>query len=171
MKKPDLQGHGSPSRQDMVRAAIYMERRGFTWGEWAIVARLCDSSVAIRSYILGYVKDALDMWDGLKPHRGSFSYEIALIAAFHAYDSARKKCGPDARIRGLTEQPEPWTEDQYTAAWEKYCQAAPDRIRYARVTASLKETLEREACILYGEPYSVASGCTIIPFPVKEGAR
>lgn len=171
MKKPDLQRQGRPSRHDMVRAAIYMERSGFTWAEWAVVARLCDSSVAIRSYILGYVKDALDMWDGLKPHRGSFSYEIALIAAFHAYDIARKKCGPDARIRELIEQPEPWTEEQYTAAWEKYCQATPDRMQHTRVTASLKETLERETYILYGEPYSVASGCTVIPFPVKEGAR
>ena len=153
-----------PDRQSMIRAAIYMEHRRYTYDEWRTVARLCDAGSAIRSYILAYVKEALDMWDGLEPTKGSRNYEIALIAAVHAYEVAGQECGSTERVKALLQPPEPWTEQQYVEARANYRQRSPIASD-TRVTKKLRERLEREASEFYKEPYKTASGCSIVPFP------
>lgn len=135
---------GYPSRENMVRAAIYMEQVGYDWSEWRAVARLCRASKAIRGFILSYVQDILDMWEGLEPHRGCFNYEIALIAADHAWTKAYQEmgCVPKERIRALLEPPAPWTQEEREAAWRNYQMRQSDNYR---VTAKIMEALKREA--------------------------
>lgn len=152
--------YGRPDRTMMVRAAIYMERRLFSYEEWSIVARLCDSSAAIRNHILPYVKDALDMWDGLVPAQGHTADEIALIAAYHAYHKAGVSIGRKDRINSLLLPPPDWDDEAKRKAQAAYYDRGPG---LGRVTAKLKEALDRETCEVYGEPYTTASGCQIIP--------
>lgn len=152
--------YGRPDRTMMVRAAIYMERRRFSYYEWSIIARLCDSSAAIRDHILPYVKEALDMWDGLVPSQGHAADEIALIAAYHAYHKAKVSIGRKDRISSLLLPPPDWDDETRRKAEADYCERHPFS---SRVTAKLKEALDREACEVYGEPYTTASGCQIIP--------
>lgn len=155
---------GYPDRQCMIRAAIYMEHRRYTYEEWRTVARLCDASSAIRGYILAYVKDALDMWDGLEPTNGSRNYEIALIAAAHAYAAARQECGSAERAKVLLQPPETWSKQKYAEAQANYCQRT-HVVSDTRVTKKLRESLEQETGEFYMEAYKTASGCNIIPFP------
>lgn len=160
-------GPNYPSRKDMVRAAIYMERRGFDWEEWRIVARLCDSGKGIRHYILDYVRDMLDMWDGLKPSKGMFSSEFAYIAAFHALQAVGKEMRhyPKERIQALLETPAPWTDNEKEQAKKAFYKEHPEN---CRVTAKMKAVLERETAAVYHEPYITESGCTIIPFDIRQ---
>lgn len=157
---------GCPSRQEMVKAAIFMERRGFTFSEWAVVWRLCDSSPAIRGYILSFAAECLDVFEGQIPHRGHRNCEIALIAAFNAYKKARKEIGqvPDGYIDSLLEPPEPWTSEQKEMALQLFRECHPDNVG---VTATLLEALEQEAAMIYEKPYTTKSGCTLIPFGPK----
>ena len=154
---------GCPSRHEMVRAAIYMEHRGFDWKEWNTISRLCGSSKAIRQYILAYVKDALDMWDGLVPTRGSNSHEIAYIAAFHSFCTTRKEIHSEQRADALARmKPESWSKARYEVAWEDYIKRTEQNVK---VTTALKESLEHETCEFYNEPYASTSSCSIVPFP------
>lgn len=155
---------GCPSRHEMVRAAIYMEKRGFDWNEWNIVSRLCGSSKAIRKYILAYIKDALDMWDGLEPTVGSNNCEIAYIAAFHSFCATRKEVYSEQRADALARsKPEPWSKARYEVAWEDYIKRTEQNVK---VTTALKESLEHETYEFYSEPYTSTSGCSIVPFPL-----
>lgn len=157
---------GCPSRQEMVRAAIFMERRGFTNSEYSVVARLCDSDIAIRKYILIFAAECLDAFEGLVPHRGIFSHETALIAAFNVYKRARKEIGQKSEeyIDSLLQPPTPWTPEQKEEAWQLYSKRYPD---CGKVTSTLLEALEQETAMVYQEPYTTKSGCTIIPFGPK----
>lgn len=157
MSKP-----GYPDRYTMVRAAIYMERQMFSYCEWPIVARLCDSDVAIRSYILDYVEDILNMWYGLKPTAGSFAYEIALTAAYNAYQSAKRHIQDDDRVKELIKPMTPFTQEEYDKAKEKYYSTHPN----SRVTARLIASLERESAFFEHKTYFTKSGCKIIPISV-----
>lgn len=153
---------GRPTRHEMVRAAILMEQSGFDWNEWATMDKICKSSKSIRDYILSYAKDVIDMFEGLEPTKGRFSYEIAFIAASHAQKSAYKQMGsvPKERITALLEPPAPWTDEEYEKAWKAYCQRHPGT---PKITAKLKEALERETHIVRNEPYTTSEGCKIIP--------
>lgn len=160
---------GCPSRHDMVQAAIFMERRGFDWNEWPVVARLCDSDLQIRHYILAFAKECLDAWEGLAPSRGRFSYEIAAIAASNAYVNAYKELqnSPKEYVSNLMEPPAPWTEQEQEAYWMAYQQRHPHR---CRITSKLKEVLEQETAAVYCEPHTTPSGCVIIPFKAADMA-
>lgn len=159
-------GPNYPGREDMVRAAIYMERRGFSWEERDIMLRLCDSSKAIRRYILDYVQDMLDMWDGLKPSKGRFSDEIAYIAAVHAYMTTKNEMRhySKERLLALLDEPAAWNEKEKEKARKAYQKKHPDNVR---VTTKLKEALERETATVYHEPYTTESECTSIMFGIK----
>lgn len=160
---------GCPSRKDMISAPIFMERRGFTYGEWVIMVSLCDSDVEIRQYILAFAKEFLDAWNGLAPSRGHFSYEIAAIAASNAYANARQEMRnyPKEYISKLMEPPTPWSEEQTEENMEAYFKSHPHRWR---MTAKLHKALEQEAAAIYCEPYTTSSGCVIIPFKAADMA-
>jgi len=153
---------GHPDRYDMVKAGIYMERRGFDWDEWPIVARLCDSEFQIRQYILAFAKECLDAWEGLVPSRGITCHDFAAIAANNVYKKALDEMWDPSQehINKLFEPPVPRTKEQA----EEKCRAYQERHRPCRVTAKLKEALEQEAAAVYHEPYTTPSGCVIIPF-------
>lgn len=161
---------GCPSRQVMVKAAIFMERRGFTFSEWTIIWRLCDSSAAIRGYILGFAAECLDAFEGQIPHRGHHNYDIALIAAHHIFIKAIKDMGRVSHeyIDALLEPPEPWTPAQEEKAQQLFREYHPNNVK---VTKTLKESLEQEAAAIYGEQYTSPDGCVIIPFKAAENAR
>lgn len=160
---------GCPSRQDMISASVFMEHRGFTYGEWSIMVSLCDSDVEIRRYILAFAKECLDAWNGLAPSRGRFSYEIAAIAASNAYANACKEMRnyPKEYIGKLMEPPAPWSEEQTEEKWKAYYKEHPHRWR---MTAKLHEALEQEVAAIYCEPYTTSSGCVIIPFKAADMA-
>lgn len=161
---------GCPSRQNMVKAAILMERRGFTCKEWSVMARLCDSSAAIRGYILSFADECLNAFDGTIPHRGHRNCEIALIAAFNVYEKTQREIGRVSAgyIDSLLEPPEPWTQEQEEMAWEIYQANHPDNYR---VSAKLSEVLEQEAAAIYREPYTSPAGCVVIPFGAAKSTR
>lgn len=134
------------------------------------MARLCDSSPAIRKYILSFADECLNAFEGTIPHRGHRNCEIALIAAFNTYEKARKEIGrvPSRYIDSLLEPPEPWAPEQEEMARAAYRENHPDT---HRVSAKLKETLEQEAATIYGEPYTSPAGCVVIPFGAAKSAR
>ena len=167
-KKRNLDGY--PDRHIMVTAAVDMERRGFSWGEFRTVSRLCDSSKAIREYALAYIDDLLDMWDGLVPHNGYFNYEIAFIAAQNAWARGYEKIGKsDARVRSLVLCKEEWTEAEYQAARDRYRRNHPYS-RYCK-TKRLIESLEMATCETYGEPYEDGAGHKVIPFVTAKARK
>lgn len=157
---------GYPDRYCMIRSALYMERRRYTYDEWCTLSRLCDTDPAIRKYLLAYLKEALNLWDGLEPSRGSQSHEIALIAAAHAYEAAGKECGSSERIKALLQPPEPWSEQQYADAQASYCKRSP-LAADVRVTKKLLQSLERESSRIFKKPSTTTSGCNIILFPAS----
>ena len=153
---------GCPSRHAMVYAAISMESVGYDWQEYDIIPRLCMSSKAIRQYILPFVKNTLDMWDGLKPKKGMYNYEIAYVAAFRLFCDLRRKINNEKLADELASKPFPkWTQEQYSEALESYLK---QHKRTGNVTTALKESLERETCAFYGDTHTAPSGCEIIPF-------
>lgn len=173
-----------PDRHMMVRAAIHMERSGYTFDEWRTIDRLCDSCVDVRSIVLNHAKDVLDMFDGLKPCCGATSIqELAMVAAYRAVFAAFDKikaspCGQE-RINRLMDRlmdetrtrtiSNTQTDKQPAERWKaRTVREHPDRTRNTRVTAALKASLERETCAVYGAPYETESGCVVIPFPAAK---
>lgn len=103
------------------------------------------------------------MYYGLVPCKASVCHEVAMIAAKHVMKMAFNQAGhiSEQRFKELQEPPAPWTKEQKDQALMRYRQHHPDDVR---LTAKLKESLKREAAVIYHEPYTTPSGCTIIPF-------
>lgn len=157
----------NPDRYMMIKAAILMERSGFNFNEWTIMARLCDSAYPIRQYILSFAEECLEAFEGLAPTRAHYAYEIAAIAANNVYKKAIAEMPrfSGERIARLMEPPAPWTQEEAARHRAEYYKRHPDSYR---VTARLKETLKQEAAAVYHERYKTPTGCTIIPFEPRE---
>ena len=161
---------GFPDRHIMVSVAVDMERHGFTWKEFETISRLCESSAAIRGYAISFMADLLDMWDGLVPHRGSFSYELAFIAASRLCEKCYRSLGRE-RMRMLMGDPEEWSEEEYQAARERYVAFHPDSRRAWRMTKKLRTSLEADAHNRYGEECGDCVGSNVIPFSAIRSRR
>ena len=114
--------YGRPDRYAAIDIAYLIEKRGFTWDELKVCRMLADSSKAIREFIIGYAKDTLDMWEGLKPCAGHDAYEIAFIAAHNAEEYAKSKIsGANThKLASLLVAPDPWDDEQKAKAFDDY---------------------------------------------------
>lgn len=131
--------YGKPDRYNAVDIAYLIEKRGFTWEELRALRMLANASSAIREYIIEYVKDTLESWEGLKPHTGHCAPDIAYVAAHHAEEYAISKMGgaDPRKLAALLNDPEPWDNDHSGKALNDYY----DRTK-SRTPGKLIEAME-----------------------------
>ena len=114
--------YGKPDRYNAVDIAYLIEKRGFTWEELRALRMLANASSAIREYIIEYVIDTLESWEGLKPHTGHTASEIAYAAAHNAKEYAISKMGgaDPRKLAALLNDPEPWDNEHKGRAFNDY---------------------------------------------------
>ncbi len=122
--------YGRPDRYNAVDIAYLIEKRGYTWEELRVLRMLADASSAIREYIIEYAKDALESWEGLKPHTGHCAPDIAYVAAHHAEEYAISKMGgvDPRKLAALLNDPEPLDNEHRGKALNRTRSRTPGKL-------------------------------------------